>query len=61
MPFVTVRPIWVGVCTAARTVFVSEEINVALFILSLLELAVDAVLAILNVTARCEYAVYILL
>ena len=42
----TVRPIWVGVCAAARAVFVSKEVNIALFILPLLELAVDSVLAL---------------
>ena len=61
MPLVTVCPIWIGVCAAARTVFIPKELNIAPFILLLLELAVDAVLAILNAAARCEYAVYILL
>ena len=61
MPFVTVRSVWVGVCAAARAVFVSKEVNIALFILPLLELAVDAVLAVLVTAALYEYAVNVLL
>ena len=57
----TVRPIWVGVCAAARAVFVSKEVNIALFILPLLELAVDSVLAVLVSASLREYAVNILL
>lgn len=61
VPFAAPCAVWVIVCAAACAIFIFEESDITFAVLILLELAVNAILAVLKTASPCQNRVNILL